>query len=464
MKKIAILPIRSGSQRFVGKNFYPILGIPLYQIVVQKILDSKIFDLVIVATDENVRVRKQCYGLGIEVYQRSESSSTNTAQTEEVLKEIISAYNLKLDDWICLFQATNPFVENDYLKELNRLISLKHCNSILTCVSQKRFLIDEIKAPDFIRARTQDKQETLLETGLFWAIQVEQFLKEQKRYSQNFDLIEIKPEHDVDIDTYNDLKSIKGRLEDMVFASQKNYVQRRINPAEYALYYDNVVDPDGNSRDLINEYQGRIDFAKDEIVYLKKILNEQYINTVVEVLDVGCGTGVISLELFKNVENNITGIEPHPEAAKLARARLDKVYTNYYEEIISDIPDDSKDFILGFHCIEHIAEPNHFLEHMYRILKPGGYFLLSTPDFEGPMAIKYGKNFRLLHDPTHTSLFGAVGLLNSTLSRGFWLEKIMFPFVDTAYMTRDAFEKVMNPDTQISPPFTGNVVSLILRK
>lgn len=464
MKKIAILPIRSGSKRFPGKNFYPILGEPLYKIVLQKLLTSKIFDSVIVATDESHKIAAQCEGLGIEIFQRSPSSSSDNAQTEEVISEIIPYYKFGREDWICLFQATNPFVEAPYLLELERLITLKECTSILTCVAQKRFFVDDIMKSDFVRERTQDVRETLLETGLFWAIQVKSFLKEKKRYTADYKLVKILPEHDADIDSLEDLQALKVKLQHNILAARKNFVKRDVKEHDYENYYNSPTDPDGNQRDLLNEYQERLDFAKDEIDYIRNLLTNIDLVDKLEVLDVGCGTGAISSKIFEGTSCNIIGIEPDSEAADRARMRLGLVHNTYYEEVSFKFLDNSKDFIIAFHVIEHLPDPNHFLDEMYRILRPGGYLLLSTPDFEGPVAKKFGAKFRLLHDPTHTSLFGMVGLLNSTISRGFWLERIMQPFIDTVYFTKANVDKLFDPKASVSPAFTGNVMSLILRK
>jgi CMP-N-acetylneuraminic acid synthetase len=85
MKKIAILPIRSGSKRFPGKNFFPILGVPLYKLVLKKIIAANIFDDIVIATDEPDRVLDECNDLNIKIFHRSESSSSDFAQSEDIL-------------------------------------------------------------------------------------------------------------------------------------------------------------------------------------------------------------------------------------------------------------------------------------------------------------------------------------------------------------------------------------------
>lgn len=463
MKKIAILSILPGSQRILGKDFYLILGVPLYKIIAEKILNSGVFDHLVIQTDNKSKVLNQCSELNIEVFHRS-SPEHYLALTEETLKKVKLTYNLREDDWVCLFKDTYPFIEKEYLKKLSNIIEMGQARTILTCVGQKRYQIDEIRGSNFISSMMENKSEILFESGMFWATRMDASLSNKAGTIDHLELVKINAEHDIDIDTLENPRAIKTTLEHSLLSSRNNYRKRTVDEVEYKRYYEKPTDPDGRQRDLLNEYQERLDFAKDEILYLKRVLVDYRFEEKIEVLDVGCGTGVISSNIFEDYSCNIIGIEPDNDAADLAKTRVDTVHCSLYEGIIDTIRPSSVDFVLAFHVIEHVPDPNHFLDNVYRVLKPGGYFLLSTPDFEGPIAKKYGDKFRLLHDPTHTSLFGLTGLINSTLSRGFYLENVMQPFLDTKWMTKENLAKLFEPELLVSPAFTGNVVSLILRK
>lgn len=463
MKKIAILPIRSGSKRFPGKNFFPILGIPLYKLVLKKIIAANIFDDIVIATDEPDRVLDECNDLNIKIFHRSESSSSDFAQSEDILSEVIGYYKFSKDSWITLFQATNPFLKFKYLIQMNEAINKKIYTSIVTFVYHKRFSLNQVRSAEFSRNRTQDLVPQKLETGLFWSVQIEAFEENKSRITSSCFEIEIQKEDDWDIDEKSDLTFIKSRLECEILQKEKLYKSRKIELSDLESYYNDPVDPDGRKRNLLNETKGRLDFAKDEIKSLKNLLNADKLNKKVSVLDIGCGTGVISSHIFKN-NAEIYGIEPSLAACEKAKSRLNHVYHGLYEEHTIDFKEEKFDFIIAFHVIEHVDQPNHLLDEIYRMLKPGGYILLSTPDFEGPLAKKFGDKFRLLHDKTHQSLFGTVGLLNSALSRGLTLTDLMFPYIDSKWMTAENLVKVLDVDNNYSPPFTGNVVSMILQK
>ena len=63
------------------------------------------------------------------------------------------------------------------------------------------------------------------------------------------------------------------------------------------------------------------------------------------------------------------------------------------------------DVIFMHHVIEHLEKPEEDIKEVKRILKPGGILILGTPDFDSGCARLFGKNYRLLYDGTHISLF-----------------------------------------------------------
>ena len=49
--RVAIIPARSGSKRIKNKNIKKFCGTPIIEIVIKKLINSKIFDKIIVSTD-----------------------------------------------------------------------------------------------------------------------------------------------------------------------------------------------------------------------------------------------------------------------------------------------------------------------------------------------------------------------------------------------------------------------------
>jgi SAM-dependent methyltransferase len=46
----------------------------------------------------------------------------------------------------------------------------------------------------------------------------------------------------------------------------------------------------------------------------------------------------------------------------------------------SKLPDNSFDYVVAIEVLEHVEEDSKFIEQVYRVLKPGGTFLMTTPN------------------------------------------------------------------------------------
>ncbi|MBI2596891.1 class I SAM-dependent methyltransferase [Candidatus Daviesbacteria bacterium] len=100
-----------------------------------------------------------------------------------------------------------------------------------------------------------------------------------------------------------------------------------------------------------------------------------------KILDFGCGTGDILQQVIGiNPNSQYLGIDVSSIALKKAKDRFPKAKF-YHIEDGDKIPlkTSSIDFILMLDVIEHIYNTKSTIKELYRILKPGGKILLSTP-------------------------------------------------------------------------------------
>ena len=109
------------------------------------------------------------------------------------------------------------------------------------------------------------------------------------------------------------------------------------------------------------------------------------------VLDVGCATGAL-LAFLKGRNWQVTGAEISP-SAEYAR---DKRGLDVRRMSVEDcrFPDASFDVVLASHLIEHLNRPREFIREVARILCPGGYFLLTTPNIDGFQARLFQSRWR----------------------------------------------------------------------
>ncbi|HNS45515.1 MAG TPA: pseudaminic acid cytidylyltransferase, partial [Alphaproteobacteria bacterium] len=117
MATVAIIPARGGSKRIPRKNIKPFLGKPIIAYSIETALQSRLFDEVMVSTedDEIAVLALQC---GAKVpFRRSERASNDFATTTDVLLEVLTTYQSqgKGFEFGCCIYPTAPFITIDLL-------------------------------------------------------------------------------------------------------------------------------------------------------------------------------------------------------------------------------------------------------------------------------------------------------------------------------------------------------------
>lgn len=98
-----------------------------------------------------------------------------------------------------------------------------------------------------------------------------------------------------------------------------------------------------------------------------------------KILDLGCSNGVIARERFsKKILNlDMHGIEIDARDAQRARKLGLKVKVTNIEKRFP-YSNNSFDIVSANQLIEHLHDPDHFLDEIFRVLKPFGYLILAT--------------------------------------------------------------------------------------
>lgn len=96
-------------------------------------------------------------------------------------------------------------------------------------------------------------------------------------------------------------------------------------------------------------------------------------------LDVGCGTGVF-LRLAQGRGWEVAGTELSPYAARAVGGNGLRVLEGEIWE--ANFPAGAFDVVTCWHAIEHASCPRRVVEEMYRVLRPGGWLVLATPNLE----------------------------------------------------------------------------------
>ncbi|MEP0712147.1 methyltransferase domain-containing protein [Algoriphagus sp.] len=99
-----------------------------------------------------------------------------------------------------------------------------------------------------------------------------------------------------------------------------------------------------------------------------------------KLLEVGCGEGR-GVETLLPLAESYLGLDKIQEVIDELNVRFPKV--EFQQAVIppfAGIADNSFDTVVSFQVIEHIPNDRLFLEEIYRVLKPGGKAVISTPN------------------------------------------------------------------------------------
>jgi 3-deoxy-manno-octulosonate cytidylyltransferase (CMP-KDO synthetase) len=127
-KVVAIIPARWGSTRFPGKALHGIAGKPLVRHVWDRCNEAKVFDQIIVATDD-MRIAETVFHFGGEVAMTSPDHASGTDRVAEV------ARNLKKASIIFNIQGDEPMIEPALLRRLAKKIVSSETISIITAAT-----------------------------------------------------------------------------------------------------------------------------------------------------------------------------------------------------------------------------------------------------------------------------------------------------------------------------------------
>lgn len=189
MSRIAIITARGGSKRIPRKNSKEFCGQPILAYSIQAALESKLFDEVMVSTDDQEIARiALAYGAKVPFY-RSEKTADDYATTADVLQEVLAEYKKigKEFEWLCCIYPTAPFVTTAKLQAAFADLQVSGADALIPVVKfsyppQRCFVIENNKLaykwPEYIKARSQDLESFYHDAGQFYFIKTSIFEKQ----------------------------------------------------------------------------------------------------------------------------------------------------------------------------------------------------------------------------------------------------------------------------------------------
>jgi len=215
-KCVAIIPARGGSKRIPRKNIKDFFGKPLIAYSIEVALKSKLFDKVIVTTDDQeiMDIAKQ---YGAEAYKRPDHLADDFTATQPVIDNVLEYLknNNEEYNYYCTIYATAPLLQEKYLIEGYENLKKSDAVNAFSVTSmpfpiKRTFKITsdnrcEMFWPEHALTRSQDLEEAYQDAGQFYWTNLK---KESNEIMFGKDSIPVViPRHLVqDIDTLEDWK------------------------------------------------------------------------------------------------------------------------------------------------------------------------------------------------------------------------------------------------------------------
>ena len=154
----------------------------------------------------------------------------------------------------------------------------------------------------------------------------------------------------------------------------------KIEIEKFSNMADEWWDPHGKFKPLHKFNPIRIKYIKENIIRQFKIKNKNKPLSGINILDIGCGGGLLS-EPMCRLGANVTGIDASTKNVKISKlhAKKDNLKINY----ICSSPEKLKiskkfDVILNMEIVEHVEDISFFLKSCSKLLNKNGLMFVAT--------------------------------------------------------------------------------------
>ena len=170
-------------------------------------------------------------------------------------------------------------------------------------------------------------------------------------------------------------------------------------------------------------------------------------------LDLGCGTGNYTLELYKR-GFQVVGVDISRRMFKIAQKKLPNVKFIKANAYSLPFEDNTFDLVLSVTMLEFIHEPEKVLSEVYRVLKPGGEAVIGTMNGKSmwfifkrmkSLFVETAYRYARFYTPKELESLMKNAGFKETESRGIIYLPSFFPFVNISERLDEKFsDKLKN--------------------
>lgn len=212
MKILAVIPARAGSKGIPNKNIRIINEHPLIFYAINNAINSKYITDIIVSTD-SPEVKIIANQMGVSVHVRDERLCADDVTLDAVIYDAIPKDQIW--DYIVTMQPTSPTLKTNTLDHAIEYAIKNNTDTLISAINAPHLSWGEKdgkKIPNYKeRLNRQYLPPCYLETGAF-VISKGNVVSEKTRIGKNVDVFEVSDDEAVDVDSFEDLRTVAAIL------------------------------------------------------------------------------------------------------------------------------------------------------------------------------------------------------------------------------------------------------------
>ncbi len=216
MNKVAVIPARGGSKRIPRKNIQMFAGKPMIAHSIEVALRSRLFERVIVSTDDR-EIADVAIQYGAEVpFMRPDTLSDDHTGTIEVIAHAVDWLHKQsyFPSGVCCIYATAPCLQIEDLQAASDVFENGSWQYVFSATTfgfpifrgfkQNVDASLEMFFPEYFQTRSQDLPEAMHDAGQFYLGKPEAWLNGLELFGKNSTIVELPRWRVQDIDNLDD--------------------------------------------------------------------------------------------------------------------------------------------------------------------------------------------------------------------------------------------------------------------
>jgi len=180
-RSVAVIPARGGSKRILRKNLRDFLGVPLVVRTIRTVLDSNLFERVVVSTDDD-EIAELAKAAGAEVpFLRPAELATDEAPTAPVIvhaiEQVESIFEMQIE-FVCVVYPAAVLLSPDDLVQAAELLTSTEIDAVISTIEfpsaiERALRVNEagfieMEWPQHRLTRSQDLPTHFYDAGQFY--------------------------------------------------------------------------------------------------------------------------------------------------------------------------------------------------------------------------------------------------------------------------------------------------------